>query len=62
MQKLLSLDETCGILKVKKGTLYQWVHQKKIPYVKIGGKVAFIEEQIDNFIKTNIHAQGIWTN
>jgi excisionase family DNA binding protein len=51
--KLLSIMQTADKLNLKVSTLYMWVHKKKIPYVKIGGKLGFIEDQIDNFIIKN---------
>jgi excisionase family DNA binding protein len=45
--------QTADKLNLKVSTLYMWVHKKKIPYVKIGGKLGFIEDQIDNFIIKN---------
>jgi excisionase family DNA binding protein len=53
MQKLLTIDETSDILKVPKATIYRWVHYRKIPYVKVGRRLSFIEEQITNFINDN---------
>ena len=40
-KKLLSLDETAQYLGVKKPTLYSWVFQRKIPYLKVGRLVKF---------------------
>ena len=55
MKRLLTPTETCDILGIKYGTLYQWVHHKKISYVKIGGKLAFKEDEIEKFVDTNSH-------
>ena len=53
MGRLLTLEEVVGKLGLKASTIYRWVHLKKIPFVKLGSKLAFIEEQIDDFIKQN---------
>lgn len=53
MKKLLSVKETAELLGLKVSTLYAWVHRKKIPYVKAGGKLKFIEEQMNGFIEAN---------
>lgn len=53
LQKLLTIDELCSILNIKKSTLYAWIHYKKIPFVKLGSRVAFLEEQINDFIMKN---------
>lgn len=46
MKKLLSIKEVAVILNTTVGTLYQWKHHGKIPYVKINGKLLFKEEEI----------------
>lgn len=51
--KLLTIEETSKLLNIKVGTLYVWVHQKKIPFVKIGRKLAFKESQLFEFINNN---------
>ena len=37
-------------LGIKPATVYDWTHRRKIPYVKLGGKLKFIEDQIDEFV------------
>ncbi len=51
--KLLNVAETANILKIKKSTIYAWVHQKKIPFIKLYGKLCFEYEDILVFINTN---------
>ena len=42
MQKeLLSIKEMASFLGVKEATIYSWVHQRRIPYYKIGRLVKF---------------------
>ena len=53
MNRLLSIQEAADILNIKVCTLYAWVHRKKIAYVKVGGKLAFIEDQLNEFIIKN---------
>jgi len=50
MKKLLNIDEAAELLKLKKATLYDWTHRKKIPFVKLGGRVTFIEDQLLDFV------------
>lgn len=57
MYKLYSIDEIASRLGIKKSTLYTWVHYKKIPYIKIGRKLAFSEEKIIEFINENTYEQ-----
>lgn len=49
---LLTVDETVIILKISKATIYRWVHQKKIKHIKLGSRVMFKKEDIEEFIKS----------
>ena len=51
--KLLTIEETSQFLNIKIGTLYVWVHYKKIPFVKIGRRLAFNEAQLIEYINSN---------
>lgn len=53
--ELLTVKETAEILRIKIGTLYTWVHHKKILYVKIGRNLCFKYEDIEAFILNNRH-------
>ena len=53
MRKLLNSTQLAELLNIKISTVYAWVHYKKIPYVKLGGKLAFIEDQIQEFVGAN---------
>lgn len=53
--KLLTIEETSKMLNIKIGTLYVWVHQKKIPFVKIGRNLAFNESQLIDYINANTY-------
>ena len=48
---LLTIDELSKQLMISKSTLYRWVHHKTIPFVKIGGKLRFLKNDIEDFIK-----------
>ena len=50
---LLDISETARYLRISKSTLYRWVHQKKIKYIKIGSRVIFSQSDIDEFINSN---------
>lgn len=47
---LLDISDVSDIIGVKINTLYSWVHQKKIPYIKIGRMVKFKPSDIDKWI------------
>lgn len=50
---LLTIKEVSNILKISESTLYRWVHKKEIPFVKLGGKLRFSPDEIQEFIKKN---------
>jgi excisionase family DNA binding protein len=52
MQKrLITIKEASEYLGISKNTLYSWVSQKKIDYVKIGRLTKFDLKVIDKFIE-----------
>lgn len=50
-KKLLNVKELADFLNIKVSTLYSWVNQKKIPYVKIGHVVRFKREEIEKWLE-----------
>jgi|TARA_B100001971_G_C18209544_1_gene549759 excisionase family DNA binding protein len=54
MQKrLLTIKEASEYLGISVNTLYSWVSQKKIDYVKMGRLTKFDLKSIDKFIENN---------
>ncbi|SOH02805.1 helix-turn-helix domain-containing protein [Candidatus Kuenenia stuttgartiensis] len=51
---LLSMDEACRVLSLKKSTLYQMVMRRQIPVCKIGRLNRFRMEDLQVFIKENM--------
>ena len=49
---LISFHDMSKILNIKKGTLYNWVSQRKLPYIKLGKQVLFNKYDIDEWIET----------
>ncbi|MBQ8635825.1 helix-turn-helix domain-containing protein [bacterium] len=50
---LLNIQETARYLHVSISTLYRWVHRKEIQHIKIGSRVLFSQESLEEFIKNN---------
>jgi excisionase family DNA binding protein len=50
--ELLNIEETAEKLRIKKSTIYSWVHQKKIPHIKLNGKLCFETEALKHFIES----------
>lgn len=53
MKNLYNIEETSKFLRISVSTLYRWVHKKEIPFVKLGGKLLFSQEEIQEYIKKN---------
>jgi len=51
MEKLLTIEQLCEILQVKKNTIYSWTFMRKIPFVKINGALRFKEKAITSWIE-----------
>jgi excisionase family DNA binding protein len=50
-RRYINVNELSEFIGIPKGTLYVWVCQKRIPYVKIGGLLRFDLREIDSWIK-----------
>ncbi|MBS5802716.1 MAG: helix-turn-helix domain-containing protein [Brachyspira sp.] len=51
--KLITIDELSTLLQTSKSTIYRWVHKREIPFVKLGGKLLFSQDEIQEYIKKN---------
>jgi len=52
-KRLLSIKELSQYLGVKEHTLYIWVSQRRIPFVKCGRLTKFDLKRIDKWIEEN---------
>jgi excisionase family DNA binding protein len=52
MKNLLDVDDLAKYLKLKKQTIYNWLNQKKISGIKIGGVWRFDKAEIDKWLKS----------
>lgn len=50
--RLMSLDELADYLGLRKQTLYNWLHQKKISGIKIGKVWRFERKEIEQWLKS----------
>ena len=51
MSKLMDVDELAEYLGLRKQTIYNWLHNKKISGIKIGKVWRFDREYIDGWLK-----------
>lgn len=52
MQRLIDIDDLANYLKLRKQTIYNWLHQRKISGIKVGGVWRFDRREIDSWLKS----------
>jgi excisionase family DNA binding protein len=52
-KRLLNINEASVYMGLSKNTLYSWVCQRRIPFVKCGRLTKFDIRDIDQWIETN---------
>ena len=50
--RLMDIDELADYLRLKRQTIYNWLHQKKISGIKIGGVWRFNKRDIDSWLRS----------
>ena len=50
-ESLLTMDDLCELLRVKKSYIYSLTFQKRIPHVKIGRHVRFRRSEIEAWLE-----------
>lgn len=53
LKDLMTPEELCSLLKVKKQRVYEWVHLGRIPYIKVGRFLRFSRTQINEWLEAN---------
>lgn len=51
---LLSVAEAAELLRLSKHTIRAWLSQRRLPFVKLGGRVLFRMEDLVTFINSNL--------
>ena len=52
MPRLMDVDELARYLKLRRQTIYNWLYNKKISGMKVGGVWRFDKREIDNWLKS----------
>lgn len=52
MPQLIDIDELANYLRLKKQTLYNWLHEGKISGIKVGGVWRFDRREIDAWLRS----------
>ncbi len=55
---LMDIDEAAAFLGLKKSSLYQLTFKRQIPFVKLGRRIRFTIDQLQNFISKNTVEAG----
>jgi len=53
MKKLLDVDDLAKYLRLEKQTIYNWLNQKKISGMKIGGVWRFDKQDVDRWLRAH---------
>ena len=56
MARLMNIDELADYLRLQRQTLYNWLHQKKISGIKVGGVWRFDKKQVDAWLRAKTRA------
>lgn len=54
MSRLMDVDELARYLKLRRQTIYNWLHQKKISGIKVGGVWRFERREVDAWLKSRL--------
>jgi excisionase family DNA binding protein len=53
LKNYLTIDGLALYLKISKPTIYKWVKNKTIPYIRVKNVIRFDAEKIDAFMEKN---------
>ena len=51
MRKKLTLEEAAAVVRRKPKTLYTWTSEKKIPHLKVQGRLLFDEAELEAWLE-----------
>ena len=54
MNQLLSIKEAATFLNLSPYTLRIWTFQRRIPFVRLGRRVAFRKEDLEDLVEKNV--------
>ncbi|RDW17498.1 DNA-binding protein [Oceanobacillus arenosus] len=53
-KRTMSVEDVAIYLGLHKDTIYDLVKEKKIPHIKIGGRIFFLEEVLEKWMLENM--------
>lgn len=58
MKSLLDVEDLAKYLKLQKQTIYNWLNQRKIAGIKMGGVWRFDKKEIDKWLRSQHRKAG----
>jgi excisionase family DNA binding protein len=58
MEQLLDPEAAAKVVGIKTITIYNWVAQRKIPFLKVGGALRFRPSALESWLKDREHSPG----
>ena len=59
MKRLMDVDDLAKYLKLEKQTIYNWLSQRKLTGIKLGGVWRFDRYEIDRWLKSQVRKSKI---
>lgn len=59
MYSLMDVEELASYLRLKKQTIYNWLHESKISGIKVGGVWRFDKKDIDRWLRSHTRSARI---
>ncbi len=59
MTKLMDIEELADYLRLKKQTIYNWLHEDKIAGIKVGGVWRFDKKDVDKWLRSHYKSAKI---
>jgi excisionase family DNA binding protein len=56
MSRLLDIEELADYLRLKKQTIYNWLHEGKISGIKVGGVWRFERREVNSWLRSRRRA------
>jgi len=53
-KRTMSVEDAAGYFGLHKDTVYELVKEKKLPHIRIGGRIFFLVEVLEEWMKENM--------
>lgn len=54
METRMSVEEVAAFLGLHRDTIYDLVRENKLPHVRLGGRIFFLEDVLENWLRENM--------